>query len=178
MAGHTNIVTQSHYSSHIDDFQRSYSGLLEKSILQKMNIGDKSGFDSFTFRQKQLLYYSNKDNSKARKISFGYCHSENFPYECFSKDCIFCNKFQIDLSNLSLEELDELKNKISKVEDEIQVKLNFIKKYYSTAFKKKNDEINRNENDMKELERNAINLNTLINREAMMKAHLKRNKEV
>ncbi|NHC43442.1 hypothetical protein G6549_26700 [Bacillus sp. MM2020_1] len=178
MAGHKDIRTQSHYSSHIDDFQRSYSGILEKSIIQKMNVGDKSGFDSFTFRQKQLLSYSNRDNSNARKKDFGYCHSENFPYDCFSKDCIFCNKFQLDLSKLSEEEIRELKNKVTKVQDEIQVKLNFIKKYYGTAFKKKDSSINSNESEIKELERNAINLNTLINQEAMIKVHLKNYKEV
>ncbi|MGG4263920.1 hypothetical protein [Peribacillus simplex] len=178
MAGHNNIRTQSHYSSHIDDFQRSYSGLLEKSILQKMNLDDQSGFGSFTFRQKQLLSYSNSDNSKARKISFGYCHSKNFPNECFSKDCIFCNKFQIDLSNLSENEIKVLNNRITKIQDEIQVKLNFIKKYYSTAFKKKTDAINSNVSDMKELERNAINLNILMNQEVMMKTHLKKQKEI
>lgn len=178
MAGHTNLKTQSHYSSHIDDFQRSYSGLLEKSILQKMNIGDKSGFDSFTFRQKQLLSYSYRDSSKARKVSFGWCHSKNFPSECFHKDCIFCNKFQLNLSKLSEMEKLELKNKTSKVQDEIQVKLNFIKKYYSTAFKKKNDAINSNENDIKAIERNAANLEILINQEAMLKAHLKKEQEV
>jgi hypothetical protein len=177
MAGHTNIRTQSHYSSHIDDFQRSYSGLLEKSILQKMNIVDSSGFDSFTFRQKQLLSYSNKDHSKARKISFGYCHSENFPNECFSKDCVFCNKFQLDLSGISVMEQDEMKNKITKIQDEIQIKLNFIKKYYST-FKKKGNSNSGNKSDLKELEQNAIKLNTLMNQESMMKAHLNKQKEV
>lgn len=178
MAGHKNIRTQSHYSSHIDDFQRSYSGLLEKSILQKMNLGDQSAFNSFTFLQKQLLSYTNRDNPKARKISFGYCHSENFPNDCFSKDCIFCNKFMIDLSEFSEGESEELKNKITKVQDEIQVKLNFIKKYYSTAFKKKVDEINSNESDMKGLERNAMKLNILMNQEAMMETHLKKLKEI
>lgn len=178
MSGHSNIKTQSHYSSHIDDFQRSYSGLLEKSILQKMNLGDQSGFDSFTFRQKQLLSYSNKDNSKARKIDFGFCHSDNFPYECFSKDCIFCNKFQIDISNLSEKEKKEFKNKITKVQDEIQVKLNFIKKYYNTAFKRKDASVETNESDSKELEHNAMNLNILLNRKAILEAHLKKGKEV
>ncbi|MEI2358958.1 hypothetical protein, partial [Mesobacillus zeae] len=178
MAGHTDIRTQSHYSCHIGDFQRSYSGLLAKSILKKMNIGDNSGFDSFTFRQKQLLSYSNRDSSKARKINFGYCHSDNFPNECFSKDCVFCNKFQIELSKLSAEEFKGLKMKISKLQDEIQVKLNFIKKYYSTAYKKKNDTIDTNISDLKELEKNAANLNILMNREAMIKAHLTKNKEI
>jgi hypothetical protein len=178
MAGHTDIKTQSHYASHIDDFQRSYSGLLEKGIMQKMNLGDQSGFDSFTFRQKQLLFYSTTHNPNAIKKDFGYCHSRNFPNECFSKDCIFCNKYQLDLSKVSKGEMLELKNKITKVQDEIQVKLNFIKKYYSTAFNKKDDAINNNESDIKELERNAMNLDILMNREAMMKAHIKKHKEV
>ncbi|MDR4887981.1 hypothetical protein RGU12_10515 [Fredinandcohnia sp. QZ13] len=178
MAGHTNIKTQAHYSSHIDDFQRSYSGLLEKDILQKMNIGDKSGFNSFTFRQRQLLSYAFEDNSKARKVDYGFCHSNNFPFECFVKDCIFCNKFQIDLSSLSAKELNNLKNKITKIQDEIQVKLNFIKKYYSTAFKSQGSLVNKIEKDRKELERNANNLEILMNREAMVKAHIKKIQEV
>lgn len=178
MAGHTNIRTQSHYSSHIDDFQRSYSGLLQKEILGKMNIGDKSGFDNFTFRQKQLLSYSLKEIPNPRKIDYGECHSENFPYECFSKDCIFCNKFKIDLSKLSAKELNGLKNKITIIQDEIQVKLNFIRKYYSTAFKRKETSIDKNEIDRLELERNVMNLETLMNRKAMLEAHLKKGKEV
>jgi hypothetical protein len=178
MAGHTNIKTQSHYSSHIDDFQRSYTGLLQKNLLKKMNLGENFNLGNFTFRQEQLLSYSHKDNSNARKISFGYCHSKNFPKECFSKDCIFCNKFQLNIQSLSEEEKHEIKKKITKLQDEIQVKLNFIKKYYSTAYKKKIDEINDKEDFRNELERNSINLNILINREAMLKAHLIKSEEV
>lgn len=178
MAGHTNIRTQSHYSSHIDDFERSYSGLLQKDILGKMNIGDKSGFDSFTFRQKQLLSYAFKEIANPRKIDYGECHSKNFPTECFSKDCIFCNKFKIDLTKLTTKEKDELNNKITVIKDEIQVKLNFIKKYYRTAFKRADASINKNENDKVDLERNVMNLDLLINRKAKLEAYFKKSKEV
>lgn len=177
MAGHTNIVTQAHYSSHIDDFERSYSGLLKKNILQKMNTSYDLNND-INFRQRQLLSYSEEDNSKARKIDFGYCHSNNFPYECYCKDCVFCNKFSIDLSKIPKGKLKDLQDKITIIQDEIQIKLDFIKKYYSRAFTKKADAINTNESDMKELTRNAKNLEILINRKAMLEAHLLKNKEV
>ena len=83
-----------------------------------------SGFEHFTFRQKQILSYWNSDYSKEKKIDYGYCQSKNFPYECFEDDCIFCNKIHIDLSNLTTLEQSELANKITKIQDEIQIKLN------------------------------------------------------
>ncbi|GEM_PF-2904510 len=178
MAGHTKIETQSAYASHIDDFQRSYSNLLAKDIQRSMTNLNTSGFDHFTFRQKQILSYWNSDYSKEKKIDYGYCQSKNFPYECFEDDCIFCNKIHIDLSNLTTLEQSELANKITKIQDEIQIKLNFIKKYYRSAYRKKESEFDNNEKNSKDLERNSANLAILLNRKAMLEAHLAKKMEV
>lgn len=178
MAGHNKIETQSAYASHIDDFQRSYSNLLAKDIQRSMTNLNTSGFEHFTFRQKQILSYWNSDYSKEKKIDYGYCQSKNFPYECFEDDCIFCNKIHIDLSNLTNIEQSELANKITKIQDEIQIKLNFIKKYYQSAYRKKEAEFDNNEKNSKDLERNSANLAILLNRKAMLEAHLAKKKEV
>ncbi|MDR4886300.1 hypothetical protein RGU12_01915 [Fredinandcohnia sp. QZ13] len=178
MAGHNKIETQSAYASHIDDFQRSYSNLLAKDIQRSMTNLNTSGFEHFTFRQKQILSYWNSDYSKEKKIDYGYCQSKNFPYECFEDDCIFCNKIHIDLSNLTTLEQSELANKITKIQDEIQIKLNFIKKYYQSAYRKKESEFDNNEKNSKDLERNSANLAILLNRKAMLEAHLAKKMEV
>ncbi|MFJ7738752.1 hypothetical protein ACIQ2D_20790 [Lysinibacillus sp. NPDC097287] len=178
MAGHTKIKTQSAYASHIDDFQRSYSNLLAKDIQRSMTNLNNSGFDHFTFRQKQILSYWKSDYSKEKKIDYGYCQSKKFPYECFEDDCIFCNKIHIDLSNLTTQEQSELANKITKIQDEIQIKLNFIKKYYQSAYRKKEAEFDNNEKNSKDLEQNSANLAILLNRKAMLEAHLAKKMEV
>lgn len=178
MAGHNKIETQSSYASHIDDFQRSYSSLLAKDIQQRMTNLNTSGFEHFTFRQKQILSYWHSDYSKEKKIDYGYCQSKKFPYECFEDDCIFCNKIHIDLSNLTTQEQAEMVNKITKIQDEIQIKLNFIKKYYQSAYRKNESEFANNEKNSKELERNSANLAILLNRKAMLEAHLAKKREV
>lgn len=178
MAGHTRIETQSSYASHIDDFERSYSGLLAREIKGKMTNLKFSGFDHFTFRQKQLLSFLKDDYSKERKVDYGYCQSPIFPYECVEKDCIFCNKNHIDLSELTPKEQTEMANKITKIQDEIQVKLNFIKRYYQGAYKKKESESENNEKLSKELEQNSANLMILLNKKAMLEAHTAKAKEV
>lgn len=178
MAGHNKIETQSAYASHIDDFQRSYSNLIAMDIQRSMTNLNTSGFEHFTFRQKQIFSYWNSDYSKEKKIDYGYCQSKNFPYECFEDDCIFCNKIHIDLSNLTTLEQSELANKITKIQDEIQIKLNFIKKYYQSAIRKKESEFDNNEKNSKDLERNSANLAILLNRKAMLEAHLAKKMEV
>lgn len=84
----------------------------------------------------------------------------------------------IDLSNLTTLEQSELANKITKIQDEIQIKLNFIKKYYQSAYRKKEAEFDNNEKNSKDLERNSVNLAILLNRKAMLEAHLAKKMEV
>jgi len=75
-------------------------------------------------------------------------------------------------------EQSELANKITKIQDEIQIKLNFIKKYYRSAYRKKESEFDNNEKNSKDLERNSANLAILLNRKAMLEAHLAKKMEV
>ncbi|MEC0093470.1 hypothetical protein [Paenibacillus macquariensis] len=95
MAGHLDLKTQDNYYSHARTFAQSHVyNLLRTSMGEK--IGENIPNGIFGWRQKlrdksaRFIRYSHDELSeKYRKVKYGYCESENFPYDCV-EDCRVC----------------------------------------------------------------------------------------
>jgi len=95
MAGHLDLKTQDNYYSHAKTFAQSHVyNLLRTGMGEKMGKNIPNGI--FGWRQKlreksaRFIRYSHDElNEKYRKVTYGYCNSENFPYDC-AEDCRVC----------------------------------------------------------------------------------------
>ncbi|WP_339809326.1 hypothetical protein MKY63_16300 [Paenibacillus sp. FSL R7-0189] len=95
MAGHLDLKTQDNYYSHAKTFAQSHVyNLLRTGMGEKMGETIPNGI--FGWRQKlrdksaRFIRHSHEElNEKYRKVTYGYCKSKNFPYDCV-EDCRVC----------------------------------------------------------------------------------------
>lgn len=93
IGGHTTINQQNLYYCHLEPYISSKAYCLSRNILDGfhtvgLGYGARASIKN-SMVQKEI--YGDKLQT-LRTIQYGYCTSENFPYECEFDECIFCPK--------------------------------------------------------------------------------------
>lgn len=181
IGGHETLYSQNHYLGHLGEFTEAHTLMLTKFIKQNINKSLDDVNNLFTSKDKRELLFRNYSNKADREIDGGVCHSKNFPNDCIDKECLFCKYFQYDFSLPNLTELDDINNSLSSIKDEIETKIGFIKRYYAEMTKDRrnaSDTFTINETTQSELDKESKLLKILINREAVLTAHLEKATEI
>ncbi|WP_110114002.1 hypothetical protein [Bacillus sp. CGMCC 1.16541] len=181
IGGHETLFSQNHYLGHLAEFTEAHTLMLSKYIKQNINSQNSEVNNLFTSADKRQLAFKRFTNIKPRKIDGGLCYSQNFPKDCVDKDCLFCSHFQFNFAETNYSDIELLNNSLSVVRDEIKVKVGFLKRYYEEMTKTRRNELDTLQiNDMneKELQRESKALNILVNREALLLAHIEKLNEI
>lgn len=91
----------------------------------------KTAAGAFDIREKYAISkaitgLNNAELLQMRRIEFGWCNSENFPYECEFDDCLNCPHSIIDEDHQQL-----IPEKIKVYKDDIHKHVDFLKKVLS-----------------------------------------------
>ncbi|MCH1626126.1 hypothetical protein [Fredinandcohnia quinoae] len=181
IGGHESLYSQNHYLSHLAEFTEAHSLMLAKYIKQNINKPNDNVNDLFTSAEKRQLAFKTMDNVNSRNIDGGLCYSRNFPKECIDKDCLFCSYFRFNFADAKYSDIEQLNNSLTFIRDEIKVKIGFLKRYYEDMTKTRRNEfdaIQINESNEKELQRESKELNILVNRKAVLLAHIEKLNEI
>lgn len=148
MAGHKKVDTQMSYCSHYSDYITSKTKVLQDVISGNIKLkNNKLSFENDNrnaILQKEILgvnYYS------LPKVDGGRCSSKYFPNECPLEGCYLCPKLIPDDSI----DINKIKQYEKLLNEEIDLKLNYLKKLVKSSVDKNLTEI-----QSKELELGSI----------------------
>ena len=127
IGGHTTIRQQMHYYNHMEAYLESKAYTMATEA--KMSLKTAAG--AFDIREKYAISkaitgLNNAELLQMRRIEFGWCNSENFPYECEFDDCLNCPHSIIDEDHQQL-----IPEKIKVYKDDIHKHVDFLKKVLS-----------------------------------------------
>lgn len=165
IGGHYTLTEQTSYYGHLDNFIDSYTFVLTKNLRNKINqrVNNTTSINDICTKDKLIKRTLLGNNFYTlRKLKGGRCCSENFPYECNFSGHIYCEYFIPD-ETLTL---DIIKEQLNPVENEINNKVNYLKKLSS-------DLINYKGGDKLEEEIKTVTnkLNTLLKQKAILTAY-------
>ena len=127
IGGHTTIRQQMHYYDHLETYLASkvYTMATEVRMSLKVSAG------AFDIREKYAISKAvtsanNNELQLMRKIEFGWCVSENFPYECEFDDCLNCPDSIIDEEHQQM-----IPEKLKQYKDDIHKHVDFLKRVLS-----------------------------------------------
>lgn len=156
MSGHETLREQFSYYGHLESYIDAHTMILAKSLRKDIKVCDFNVLSNAKKLDKILL----KDEFyNLRKVDNGRCKSKNFPYECEVDNCYYCPNFILDNKDENNFIIHVLEEEIKK---EIESKLECIK----TIIKHSTKEFDEN-NYKTEINQ----LNTLINRESLLKGY-------
>ena len=175
MGGHKTLYAQNHYMNHLSEFCDAYTLMLTNYLKLSLNRPSNENLDIlFSKDKRELAFRRFNTNVQPKAIEKGLCYSAHFPNSCIP-DCYRCPYFKIDYSKLTHSDIIELQNKINRVDEEIKVKLNFLKTIYNNMCKRtRNYEVlfASNELQITEIERESASMNDLMMQQAILKSHL------
>lgn len=175
MGGHKTLYAQNHYMNHLSEFCDAYTLMLTNYLKLSLNRPSNENLDIlFSKDKRELAFRRFNTNVQPKSIEKGLCYSAHFPNSCIP-DCYRCPYFKIDYSKLTHSDIIELQNKINRVDEEIKVKLNFLKTIYNNMCKRtRNYEVlfASNELQITEIERESASMNDLMMQQAILKSHL------
>lgn len=124
IGGHATIYQQMHYYDHLETYlaSKAYTMATEARISLKVSAG------AFDIREKYAISkavtsINNDELQLMRKIEFGWCTSENFPYECEFDDCLNCPHSIIDEEHQQM-----IPEKLKQYKDDIHKHVDFLKR--------------------------------------------------
>ena len=127
IGGHTTIRQQMHYYDHLETYlaSKAYTMATEARMSLKVSAG------AFDIREKYAISKAvtsanNNELQLMRKIEFGWCVSENFPYECEFDDCLNCPNSIIDEEHQQI-----IPEKLKQYKDDIHKHVDFLKRVLS-----------------------------------------------
>lgn len=127
IGGHTTIRQQMHYYDHLETYlaSKAYTMATEARMSLKVFAG------AFDIREKYAISKAvtsvyNDELQLMRKIEFGWCDSENFPYECEFDDCLNCPHSIIDEEHQQM-----IPEKLKQYKDDIHKHVDFLKRVLS-----------------------------------------------
>lgn len=177
MGGHETLVAQNQYVGHLDEFIDAHSLMLAKYIKSNINRNNDNLNDFFTSEDKRQITNKYFDDIKPRSIDGGLCYSKDFPQSCIDKDCIFCDFFQFDFTQLSNTTYLEMNDNLSIIKSEIKIKVDFLKRYYVDIIKDGSinlKDLKCSDNVQQELIKQSKSLSILVNKKAKLLAYMER----
>lgn len=127
IGGHTTIRQQMHYYDHLETYLASKAYTMATEARMSLKVA-ASAFD---IREKYAISkavtsVNNDELQLMRKIEFGWCDSENFPYECEFDDCLNCPHSIIDEEHQQM-----IPEKLKQYKDDIHKHVDFLKRVLS-----------------------------------------------
>lgn len=127
IGGHTTIRQQMHYYNHLETYLASKAYTMATEARMSLKVA-ASAFD---IREKYAISkavtsVNNDELQLMRKIEFGWCDSENFPYECEFDDCLNCPHSIIDEEHQQM-----IPEKLKQYKDDIHKHVDFLKRVLS-----------------------------------------------
>lgn len=165
IGGHYTLTEQTSYYGHLDNFIDSYTFVLTKNLRNKINqrVNNTTSINDICTKDKLIKRTFLGDNFYTlRKLKGGRCCSENFPYECNFSGHIYCEHFIPD-ETLTLE---IIKEQLNPVENEINNKVNYLKKLSSDLISYKGG--HKLEEEIKTV---TNKLNTLLKQKSILTAY-------
>lgn len=146
LAGHETLSMQLGYARHLNTFADSQVKVLTNRLLMLKTLGNEIGQENIKRLYKKSIFFSSLDNPNVKEIEDGFCVDEDFPNNCISEDCIFCNYFRLDIKNNKYNS-EFLLSKSNVIDGDIKNQIKIIKSVVkNTALNKSNIEKNRNIN--------------------------------
>lgn len=164
IGGHKKLDSQMNYHRHLDVYLDCYTYILKNSIKHNINTQNANEYGK-TSREISLMKFDKRE--PVRAVEGGFCCSKNFPKECVSIRCTRCSKYKVDFNNFTEYTKTALKETIEEINQEMNAKIAFIKRYHSSSIK--DLEYSNNE---KELKKDADSLRKMANQKARLEAIL------
>lgn len=175
MGGHKTLYAQNHYMNHLSEFFDAQTLMLTNYLKLSLNPSSNHNFDIlFSKDKRELVFRRFNTNLQPRPIENGLCYSADFPIYCIP-NCHGCPYFKIDYTQLTQSDIIKLQNKINRIDEEIKIKLNFLKTIYNNMCRRtRNYEelFASNELQMTDIKRESASLNNLLKQQAILKSHL------
>ena len=123
IGGHTTIRQQMHYYDHLETYlaSKAYTMATEARMSLKVFAGTFDIREKYAL-SKALTSINNDELQLMRKIEFGWCDSENFPYDCDFDDCLNCPHSIIDQEHQQM-----IPEKLKHYTDDIHKHVDFLK---------------------------------------------------
>lgn len=122
IGGHTTVRQQMHYYDHIESYLSSKAYTMAKEVQMPIRKYAKA----FDIREKYALsiaYSGDRDLLSMRQIEFGWCSSENFPFDCEFDDCLTCPYSIVDDNHMGV-----IQKKIKSYRTDIHDHVEFLKR--------------------------------------------------
>jgi len=160
LGGHTKLISQLHYTNHMDVFVESSIQQLSESLTISL-LNDSAQVKVAMFGRKNIRKLAELGDKfyELPVVEGGRCMSDNVPQSCPTTKCAFCEKYFVYDNDKEYLEILKFEN-----EQEIESKLKYMKHIYGHTQDNSESDFLQNE----KLMNNANSIKSLVKQRAII----------